>query len=101
MIRKRVQKNRQLTKEAKVTFTKRKRGLLKKSIELSTLCDKKVFIVIYDDVNKILIEFNSHDEFNIEAAINAKRLEKEVQYQKFTNADLTLLEQNLTPYQTL
>lgn len=32
----------------KVTYCKRKKGLLKKSIELSVLCDLKVFTYIYD-----------------------------------------------------
>ena len=32
----------------KVTFCKRKKGLLKKSMELSILCDLNMFILIYD-----------------------------------------------------
>ena len=31
-----------------VTFCKRKKGLLKKSIELSMLCDLNMFVFIYD-----------------------------------------------------
>ena len=34
--------------DRKVTFCKRKKGLLKKSIELSTLCDLSIFIFIHD-----------------------------------------------------
>ena len=30
------------------TFSKRKRGLLKKAIELSTMCDKYISISIFD-----------------------------------------------------
>ena len=32
----------------RVTYCKRKKGLLKKSIELSILCDVTMFMVIYD-----------------------------------------------------
>lgn len=31
-----------------VTFCKRKRGILKKAIELSRLCDQHVYMVIFD-----------------------------------------------------
>ena len=32
----------------KVTYCKRKKGLLKKAIELSKLCDQVCFVFIYD-----------------------------------------------------
>ena len=32
-----------------VAFCKRKKGLLKKAIELSQLCEQKILIVIYDE----------------------------------------------------
>ena len=32
----------------KVTYCKRKKGLLKKSVELSVLCDVSTFVFIYD-----------------------------------------------------
>lgn len=31
-----------------VTYCKRRRGLLKKCVEMSKMCDQKVFMVIYD-----------------------------------------------------
>ena len=47
------------TKEAKVTYFKRKRGILKKAIELSYLCDQDMFIVMRDKKYNRLVEFNS------------------------------------------
>ena len=56
-----------------VAFCKRKRGFLKKAIELSSLCDQKIFILIFDDQRKRAVQFSSQDEFHIEAAYNAMK----------------------------
>ena len=46
-----------------VTFCKRKKGIIKKAIEVSLLCDKEVAIYILDKrVNK-LVAFNSSQNF--------------------------------------
>src|SRR4051812_27230757 len=44
-----------------VTFYKRKRGLLKKAMELSLLCGVKVFLGIVDKNDKVMI-FSSENE---------------------------------------
>lgn len=47
-----------------VTYSKRKRGILKKAIELSVLCGQDIFLVIFDKQKQKLIEFRSSMEFN-------------------------------------
>jgi hypothetical protein len=43
-----------------VTFYKRKKGLLKKAMELSLLCDVKVFLTIVDKNHRMMI-FSSEE----------------------------------------
>ena len=63
------------TKEQKVTYFKRKRGLLKKCIELSMMCDQDMFLVMRDKKYNRLVEFNSTQDFNLKAV--TKSLGKE------------------------
>ena len=46
-----------------VAFCKRKRGFLKKAIELSCLCDQRILIVIYDEERRRVVQFSSEDDF--------------------------------------
>ena len=57
-----------------VTYCKRKRGLIKKAMELSMLCDQFISIVIYDRVKDKMVVYNSSDEFTLETVcqINGK-----------------------------
>ena len=79
-----------------VAFCKRKRGFLKKAIELSCLCDQRILIVIYDEERSRVVQFSSEDEFQIEAAYNAIKVaklpENRSNYEKFTNVDYQRLE---------
>ena len=49
----------------KVTYCKRKKGLLKKSIELSILCDVSMFLFVYDKSQKRCVHYasNPNDDF--------------------------------------
>ena len=42
-----------------ITFSKRKRGLLKKVIELSCLCGQEILMFIYDKTKSKILEFRS------------------------------------------
>jgi hypothetical protein len=47
-----------------ITYHKRKRGLLKKIIEICQLCDLNIYMFLFDrDKNKI-VQFKSHDSFD-------------------------------------
>ena len=46
-----------------ITYCKRKRGLLKKVIELSVLCDLKICLLIEDDERKNILEFCSSRDY--------------------------------------
>ena len=48
----------------KVTFSKRRKGLTKKAIELSVLCDQDVFLVIFDKEKQKLSLYNSDANFD-------------------------------------
>ena len=47
-----------------VTYSKRKRGIIKKAIELSSLCGQDIYLVIFDKEKQKLVEFRSTEEFN-------------------------------------
>ena len=53
-----------------VTYIKRTKGLLKKAIELSILCDQEMFLYIYDKERKRVVHYNSNPELNIMEIFN-------------------------------
>ena len=54
------------------TFNKRVKGILKKAIELSKLCDQKVILFIYDENKKKVTHFSSDPDFNVTEIFNQK-----------------------------
>ena len=46
-----------------VTYSKRKRGIIKKAIELSTMCGQDIFMIIFDKNKQKLVEYRSTKDF--------------------------------------
>ena len=70
-------------------MTKRKRGLFKKAIEMSILCEVDVFVCLFDRNRQKIFELNSEEDFDIQ--ILSHMLDKVNKHQfkckKFTNKD--------------
>lgn len=49
-----------------ITWVKRLKGLVKKSIELSVLCDQEVFMYVLDKRRKRVIHFHSDEDIKLE-----------------------------------
>jgi hypothetical protein len=70
-----------------VTYCKRKRGLIKKAMELSMLCDQMISIVIYDRVKDKVITFNSSSDFTLKVAQEIVEENANKKREEFTNED--------------
>lgn len=68
--------------QRKVTLCKRKKGILKKMIELSVLCDLKIFALIEDQSNQRVTHFVSHKDYNFVDTFN-----KQCMREFFSNCD--------------
>ena len=80
-----------------LSYNKRKRGLLRKAIELSAFCEQDIFMVIFDRNKNRLVEFNSSREFSLgtlKKMFLSANLRK-VRHEKYLNEDYDLLEKDL------
>lgn len=74
------------TNQSQVTYCKRKKGLLKKSMELSILCELKMFLFIYDERQQRVVHYASDPNVDITELFN-----KKAQREYYTNADYVAL----------
>jgi len=58
--------------QRKVTYCKRKKGLLKKSIELSVLCDVNTFVFIFDKSQQRCVHYASNTNLDFVTLFNEK-----------------------------
>jgi len=80
-------------REKQVTFCKRKKGIIKKAIELSKLCDTYIYFVIFDQNKQKLIEFKSDSEFDIKVVqqLCDPGLPSKIVHEQYSNSDLANL----------
>lgn len=67
-----------------VTYCKRKRGLVKKAMELSTLCQQEICVVIYDRNKNKIVHFSS-DGFSLNEANALVKEHVKTKNKKFEN----------------
>lgn len=85
-----------------VAFCKRKRGFLKKAIELSRLCDQKIFMVMYDSDKDRVIQYSSDTTFQLKGAYDVVKRMKGTDgsnFESYTNDDYNKFE--LVDFRTL
>ena len=59
-----------------VTYCKRKKGLIKKAMELSILCGQHISLAIFDPLKNKLIKYQSTKEYTPKTAFNMLNLKK-------------------------
>jgi hypothetical protein len=72
-----------------ITLSKRKRGLMKKLIEFSSLCKLDLYFLAFDKEKQKLIEFRSSHKFNLKKvqSLLVPEIKEQFQHQIYTNRD--------------
>jgi ubiquitin C-terminal hydrolase len=84
-------------KKRTITFCKRKKELVMRAIELSNMCCVDVLLVVRNPESNRMTYFSSQKEFNLKAAIEAKKESLKPEYanlyERFTNSDYDLIQE--------
>ena len=76
-----------------VTYCKRKKGVIKKAMELSLLCAQDVMLAIYDKKKKKIVIYQSSPEFTPDqvGGLLADPATKSRHYEEYTNQSFEML----------
>ena len=55
--------------QRRITLSKRRRGLLKKAIELANICDQQIYMAIYDSQYNTVVQFQTSDDFTLNEVV--------------------------------
>ncbi len=88
-----------------IVFAKRKRGFLKKAIEISRLCGWQIYLCMKEQSKDRVIEFQSHSDFGLNQVEDAlSRVQQQAhpcRYKLFCNSDYDNLTQLAVRQHTL
>ena len=77
------------TSSKTVTYNKRKRGIIKKAVEISVLCGQSVLVAIHNKVNNKFVIYQSSPSFNsneVTRLLNSQATNNKL-YEEHTNLD--------------
>lgn len=75
----------------RITYSKRKKGIIKKAFELSVLCGQEVMLTVYNKINNKLVLYQSSPEFSPTYINELLSLENtKTLYEEHTNADFEM-----------
>ena len=74
-----------------VTLNKRKRGILRKAIELCNMCDQEMYIAIFDRKKNILVQYKSND-IMMPSKLLELQSRSSITHERYDNSDYEDLE---------
>ena len=55
--------------QRRITLSKRRRGLVKKAIELANICDQQIYVALYDSQYNTVVQFQTSEQFGLNEVV--------------------------------